>query len=189
MMKKIHIYIACLITGITMIVAGIGSAKADVDTPGVIVFDLINQYRTSPYAHAIALGYDPFYLAEMGILPETRFEPYILDENLCMIAGDANDRAKVASADTAPVGADSQKMIQTGAILAFSNFIPAETAATLFVQNLMKNELDTGEFQYVFSTMFRRAGVAMDPGILDGRNTWFSTLVLGFQPGYPISRC
>ncbi|MGM0394507.1 MAG: hypothetical protein ACQEQ5_08730 [Thermodesulfobacteriota bacterium] len=149
------------------------------DAPDRFVFDLTNQYRAAPYENAVALGYDPAGLAEKGIFPETRFEPYRVDEGLFSTAADANVRAAAAEPVEPPPDPDRQQMIQTGAVLTFSNFIPMETAGTLFVRNLFTNELDTGEFRFILSSEFKHAGAAMDPGVLDGRNTWFTTLVLG----------
>jgi len=161
-----------------LMIWGAGLAAAS-DTPDRFVFDLINQYRAAPYENAVALGYDPAVLAEKAIFPETRFEPYRVDDGLFSTAADANVRAAASESIDPPPDPDRQQMIQTGAVLSFSNFIPMETAGTLFVRNLFTNELDTGEFRFILSSEFKHAGVAMDPGVLGGRNTWFSTLVLG----------
>lgn len=85
----------------------------------------------------------------------------------------ANGTAAVSS------GSERQETVQTGAVLTFSNFIAGETAATLFAENLLKNELNTGAFEYVLASAYSHAGASVDPGVQAGRNAWFSTLVLG----------
>jgi hypothetical protein len=177
MMKMSFLNMVIRIT-VMVLIWGAGLAAAS-DAPDRFVFDLINQYRAAPYEKAVALGYDPAGLAEKGIFPETRFEPYRVDEGLFSTAADANARAAATEPVEPPPDPDRQHMIQTEAVLTFSNFIPMETAGTLFVRNLFTNELDTGEFRFILSSEFKHAGAAMDPGVLDGRNTWFTTLVLG----------
>jgi hypothetical protein len=180
MMRTRFQYIYRFTAGLVLfLVWGIGSTAVAADVPDRFVFDLINQYRAAPYEHAVALGYEPAALAEKGIVPETRFEPYGMDEDLFLIAATANDRAASPDADQPPVVPERQRMIQTGAVLSFTSFIPFENAGTLFVRNLFVNELDTGEFKFILSSEFTYAGVAMDPGVLEGKNTWFSSLVLG----------
>lgn len=150
------------------------------DEPERFVLDLINQYRTAPYFHAVSLGYDPMVLAEKGINPETWLAPYEMDEILCAAATDANAEAAALPDDSrVPVKPERQRTVQTGSVLTFSNFIPVETAGTFFVQNLLKNELNSGDFQFILSNAYKYAGVSLTPGVLDGRNAWFSSLVLG----------
>lgn len=167
--------------GIVMMLAvGEYTSASAVDGANSYVLDLINQYRTAPYEHAVALGYDPAVLAEMGIVPETRLRPYEMDETLFESAENANALAAGTVDETwIPVSADRLRTVQTGSTLTFSNFIPMETAGSFFIENLIKRELDSGNFQYILSTDFRYAGVSMVPGVLDGLNTWFSSLVLG----------
>jgi hypothetical protein len=157
------------------------TATAEVgDVSDQYVLGLINQYRSAPFAHAVALGYDPAYLAEKGIGPETWLAPYETDEILCAAAAEANSQAGAPGRDDRmAVTHNRQQTIQTGSVLTFSNFIPVETAGTFFVQNLMRNELNTGDFKYMLSSEFSYAGVSMESGVLNGLNAWFSSLVLG----------
>jgi hypothetical protein len=164
-------------------------AAADTGTSGQKVLDLINQYRQAPYDHAVALGYTPGHLETIGILPGTRFSPYETDDGLSLAASEANTLA-ISPPETPPgeisndtpavaSGSGRQQVVQTGAVLTFSNFIAGETAAALFAENLLKNELNTGVFEYVLASGFSHAGASVDPGVQNGRNAWFSALVLG----------
>jgi hypothetical protein len=166
-----------------------GAAAANTDDSGRQVLDRINQYRQAPYEHAVALGYDPGHLETIGILPDTRFTPYESDDDLSLAASEAN--ALAVSPET-PVDQDPanenlatpdpsgrQQVVQTEAVLTFSNFIAGETAAVLFAENLLKTELNTGVFEFVLASGFSHAGASVDPGVRDGRNAWFSTLMLG----------
>lgn len=171
-------------------VAGLaGAAAADTGASGRQVLDRINQYRQTPYAHAVALGYDPGHLETIGILPDTRFAPYQTDDTLSLAASQANalaispeTPADQDSENENPVNPDTsgrQQVVQTEAVLTFSNFIAGEIAAVLFAENLLKTELNTGVFEYVLASGFSHAGASVDPGVRDGRNAWFSTLMLG----------
>lgn len=174
----------------TLWVAGLaGTAAADTGMSGRQVLDRINQYRQAPYEHAVALGFDPGHLETIGILPDTRFAPYEPDDDLSLAAAEANALAVSPEtpadqdpADETPPTPDPcgrQQVVQTEAVLTFSNFIAGETAAALFAENLLKTELNTGVFEYVLASGFSHAGASVDPGVRDGRNAWFSTLMLG----------
>lgn len=165
---------------VLLLTCRIHPVSAVTNDSGALVLDLINQYRTAPYDHGITLGYDPLNLAAIGILPDTRFAPYVTDDTLNQAAADANTLTAVSEPEV-PVSVqfDRPQIVQTEAVLTFSNFIPGETAATLFAENLLKNELNTGEFDFVFASGYSHAGASVDPGVQDGRNAWFSTLMLG----------
>jgi hypothetical protein len=153
---------------------------ADTNSSGALVLDLINQYREEPYAHGITLGYDPLTLEAIGILPDTRFDPYEADDILNQAAAAANTHATSSEPEvTDSIQFDWYQIAQTEAVLTFSNFIPGETAANLFAENLLKNELNSGEFNFVFASDYSYAGASVDPGIQDGLNAWFFNLMLG----------
>ena len=159
----------------------INTAEAETTPRDMFVFDLINQFRAAPFAHAVSLGYDPAVLQEKGIGPETVFAPYTLDEELSNAAQDANFRAPNAVPEWEPSPPLRARMTQTSSVFSFSHFMPIETAGHIFVENLFKNELDTGVFQFILSESFHYAGTAVDPGIVDDTqmNAWFLSLVLG----------
>ena len=180
--KKIFTGLVFFLTGLVIfLLPGISPAAVDITDPDMFVFELINQYRTAPFAHAQALGYDAAFLQEKGIAPETVFAPYVLDEGLCTAATAANARAAAAAVDPVPVPPVRRRMIQTGSVFSFSHFMPIETAGSIFVQNLFKTELETGEFTFVLSDAFQYAGIGADPGVVAASqmNAWFFTLTLG----------
>jgi hypothetical protein len=185
MIKLRSIYIIFLITAVFFLVAGRPfSVGANTTASGNLLLDLINQYREAPYAHAVVLGYDPVHLSTIGIFPDTRFEPYEPDDFLTRAA--LNDNVHAALPDTEPLDPvffDRQKVVQTGVVLTFFNFIAEETAAKIFAENMMKNELNTGSFEYVLASEFMYAGASLHPGVQDGRNAWFATLMLGVPAG------
>lgn len=164
---------------VILLLWGLAPAAADVSIPDQMVFDLINQYRQAPYDHAVSLGFDPAVLESKGILPDTQFPPYVLDEELCAAADDANDRASAPETAPVPPAPVRQQMVETGAILTFANFIPAQVAGNFFVENLFQSELEAGEFQYILSDTLTHAGVSLTTGTAAGRNAWLFSLMLG----------
>jgi len=181
-MKPVTLYIKTICTGLVFfLLSGIIPAAADITEPDRFVFDLINQYRAAPFEQARALGYDPGFLQEKGIAPETVFASYTLDEELCSAATAANARAAAAEADPDPVPPVRRRMAQTGSVFSFFHFMPIESAGRIFAENLFKTELETGEFAFVLSDTFQYAGIGADPGVVmaSQMNAWFFTLTLG----------
>lgn len=166
---------------VLLAVCFINSAVAETTPKDMFVFDLINQFRAAPFAHAVALGYDPAVLQEKGLGPETVFPPYELDEELSNSAEDANFRASTADPAAEPIVPVRARMTQTSSVVSFFHFMPVETAGQLFVEKLFKTELDTGVFQFILSEAFHYAGTAADPGMAHETqmNAWFLSLVLG----------
>ncbi|MDZ7664829.1 MAG: hypothetical protein U5K27_05790 [Desulfotignum sp.] len=129
----------------------------------------------------VALGYDPTLLQEMGIGPETVFAPYALDRELSEDAAAANALEAAADPEAESIPPVRRHMARTSSVFSFSHFMPMETVGHIFVQNLFKNELNTGDFQFILSEDFQYAGIAADPGVVaDTRmNAWFLSLTLG----------
>ncbi|MCA1794068.1 MAG: hypothetical protein ABR534_13785 [Desulfotignum sp.] len=181
-MKTLRTYIKTIAAGLVLLAACcINPAAADSTDRDLFVFGLINQYRATPFAHAIALGYDPVVLQEMGIGPETVFAPYALDRKLSEDAAAANAREAAADPEAEPIPPVRRHMARTSSVFSFSHFMSMETAGHIFVQNLFKNELDTGDFQFILSEVFQYVGIATAPGVVaDTRmNAWFLSLTLG----------
>lgn len=181
-MKRARTYTNKIAAGLVLLAAFfITPAAADSTARDMFVFDLINQYRAAPFAHAVALGYSPAVLQEVGIGPETVFAPYALDRELSEDAAAANARESAADPEAEPIPPVRRQMARTSSVFSFSHFMPMETAGHIFVQNLFKNELDTGDFQYILSDAYPYAGTSADPGVVaDTRmNAWFLSLTLG----------
>jgi hypothetical protein len=183
-MKIPRTYIKIIAAGLVLLAAWCINPAAAENTDrdrDMFVFDLINQYRAAPFAHAVSLGYDPALIQEKGIGPETVFAPYELDEALREAAAAANARESAADPEAESIPPVRARMAQTSSVFSFSHFMPMETAGHIFVQNLFKNELDTGDFQFILSEAFQYAGTAADPGVVaDTRmNAWFLSLTLG----------
>jgi len=166
---------------VLLAVCCVNSAAAETSSRDIFVLDLINQYRAAPFAHAVSLGYDPVVLQEKGIDPETVLAPYELDEELSNAAHDANSPASAVDAEAESIPPVRARTTRTSSVFSFFYFIPMETAAQVFVENLFKNELDSGVFQFVLSKEFQYAGTAVDPGVVaeTRMNAWFVSLVLG----------
>ncbi len=143
------------------------------------VFDLINEYRAAPFDKAVALGYDPAALYALGITPETALPPYVPDDELCLSASQNNDHTLNPDLPGASVLAKRTRMKETGSVLTFSNFIPIETAGTIFVQNLFKDELDSGQFEFILSDTMTHAGTSVVTGVVNGSNAWLFNLAVG----------
>lgn len=153
------------------------SVKAGLKPADQFVLDLINQFRAAPFDTAVSLGYDPAALQKMGVMPDTLFAPYVPDEELWRVAAGANAQTLAPELLPAPDVPERLRMAETGSVLTFTNFIPVETAATIFVRNLFRNELNTGEFEFILSDTNSHAGTSVDPGMMDGSNAWLFTLV------------
>jgi len=181
-MKTARTYIHIIIAGLVLLAACfLRPAAAEITPQDMFVFDLINQYRSAPFAHAVSLGYDPAVLQEKGINPETVFAPYELDQTLTEAAAAANARELSAALEPEPIPPVRRHTAQTSSAFSFSHFMPLETAAHIFVQNLFKNELETGDHQFILSEAFRYAGTSADPGVVADTqmNAWFLSLHLG----------
>jgi len=181
-MRTPSLYIKRIAAGLVLLAACcITPAAADSTEQDLFVFDLINQYRSAPFVHAVSLGYDPAFLQEKGIGPETAFAPYALDRELSEDAAAANARASAADPEAEPIPPVRARIAKTSSVFSFSHFMPMETAGHIFVQNLFKNELDTGDFQFILSEAFHYAGTAADPGVVADTqmNAWFLSLILG----------
>jgi hypothetical protein len=176
-----RIHVKKIIAGLAVLLACfILPAAAQMSAPDTFVFDLVNQFRAAPYARALSLGYDPVFLQERGIGPETAFTPYIMDAELGQVAAAANARAQNPEADAGTIPPVRRYMAETGSMLTFSHFMPMETAGTFFVENLFKQELDTGQFQFILSNAFAYAGVSVDAGMAANQmNAWFFTMTIG----------
>ncbi len=176
-----RIHVKKIVAGLAVLLACfITPAAAQMSAPDTFVFDLINQFRAAPYARALSLGYDPVFLQERGIGPETVFAPYVPDEALGQAAAAANAQAKNPETDAKTIPPVRRYMAETGSMLTFSHFMPMETAGTFFVENLFKKELDTGQFEFVLSNAFAHAGVSVDAGMAENEmNAWFFTMTIG----------
>lgn len=154
-------------------------AFADISNDELLFFDRLNQVRTAPYSYAIELGYTEEFLATRQIFPETKFDPYVMDEYLnsksLSINSDIIEDDIIESLD--PVFLLTAE--KTG-MVSFNNFMSPERAAKIFIENQFKKELDEGSFQYILAKGYVYAGVSIRPGRTeDFKNAWFFNITLG----------
>lgn len=147
---------------------------------------MINQIRTSPFSHAVSLGYGDDFLVERGILPETELKPYTMDDFLNSRAADANGRNMAGDAEPAEngepveIGPVHLLTAEVSFIVSFFNFMSADIAGQFFIDNLFKKELESKENQIILSDDYSWAGIAIEAGVTeDSMNAWFFTISLG----------
>jgi len=176
-MKKIKTYTIILLVILFCVCR---SALAFMSENEASLLDLINQIRTAPFAYALALGYDQEFLAEMDILPETQFEPYLMDEYLCSSAADSN--YSLTGEDKEPVEKLPVHLLtaETGGVVSFFNFMPVEVAFKIVIDNFLRKELETSNFQYILSNVYSYLGISIKAGALENRmNAWFFAVNFG----------
>ncbi len=143
------------------------------------VFDLINQFRAAPFDKAVSMGYDPAFLYALGITPESALPPYVPDEQLRLAASENNDKVLNPAPPAALLMPERTRMKETGSVLTFSNFLPIETAGSIFVRNLFNDELNSGQFELILSETMTHAGTSVVTGVVNGSNAWLFNLVVG----------
>lgn len=145
-----------------------------------MLLDRISQIRSAPYDYALSMGYDPLHLETVGVMPETRFSSYVPDDSLRIWADGAT--AQMAG-DTEDLSSDMTETLytaETGAVISFANFMTAEAAAEIFLENLFRSEIDSGRFQFLLSDEYIYAGVSVRSGVMEDQTAaWFFSLVLG----------
>jgi hypothetical protein len=152
-----------------------------------VFVDMINQIRTAPYDYAIGLDYLPEDLIAKGILPETRYESYSLDEDLSATAADEShamaetESQLMAGEDiTEPEELPVHRLTaSTGGVVSFFNFMTRETAFKIVIDYLFKEELDNNTFNHILSEEYANVGIAISAGKVGSGNAWFVAICLG----------
>ena len=143
-----------------------------------VFVDMINQIREAPYDYAIGLDYTPEDLIAKGILPETRYESYSLDEDLSATAADESQSMAgedIKEPEEPPV---HRLTASTGGVVSFFNFMTRETAFKIVIDYLFEEELDTNTFDHILSEKYAYAGIAISAGKVGSGNAWFVSIWL-----------
>ena len=177
MLRQIKIY-----TGILAILVFCvcSSSAADISENQSSLLDLINQIRTAPFSYALSLGYDTKFLEERGLVPDTEFEPYHMDDFLNSRAADSN--TPLIGNETEVLEIEPVHLItaETGGVVTFLNFMPANIAGKIFIDYLFKQEIESKNFQYILSDDYLYVGISIESGVTEHRmNAWFLTISLG----------
>lgn len=147
-----------------------------------IFLDQINAIRQAPFSYALTLGYSQSQLNSTGLNENTSLAPYEADNSLDTLASQLNQSAmgiEIAAEKQIPV---SSRISDTGGVLEFSNYISVDAAEKIFIDNLLKKEIKSGDFQYILSDSYARAGVSVLPGnSQSNKNAWFFTLCVDTQ--------
>lgn len=176
MMKTIHIII-----GLLILTAGFCPfAISEAGEEEVALLEQINLIRSAPFAYGLSLGYDAGILKERGLGENLVLSPYTMDNQLSSIAARVNLGATgAAEPEDCPVPLNL-RYTETSGVLSFFNFIPADVAGRIFVDNLFMNEINSGRFEYILSNEYDQAGVSVIAGTNEeNTNAWFLTLSLG----------
>jgi hypothetical protein len=149
------------------------------DGEGAIV-DRINAVRARPFEYGISLGYNAEVLKQKGIYRGTVLDAYDRVESLNHLAEQDNRAAIEHTVTTVPQASSFLKTGNTGAVLSFFNFIDMVAAGDIFIQNLFRQEMNSGAFSYLLSRNYAHLGIsAMAGATEDGMNAWFFSLHLG----------
>ncbi|WP_020588594.1 hypothetical protein [Desulfobacter curvatus] len=141
------------------------------------LLDNINTIRQAPYAYGLTLGLSQDQLSGCGLTESASFEIYNMDESLNVMAFQMNEAAMSDESDQEDQIPAFSTVTEVGGIFEFSNFISMDTAGKIFVDNLFKKEIESGNFQYILSSEYTQVGVSVLAGTTHGYpNTWFFSL-------------
>jgi len=144
-----------------------------------VFVDMINQIREAPYDYAIDLGYTHEFLSAKGILPETSYTSYSLDEDLSATAADES-QLMAGEEITEPKAPPVHRLTaSTGGVVSFFNFMTREEAFKIVIDYLFKEELDNNTFDHILSEEYANAGIAISAGKVGSGNAWFVSICLG----------
>lgn len=164
----------CFLISFLSFLGFISQAVADPSGDRSSFVALVNQIRSAPFDYARKLGYTQELLQSRGILPGTKFEPYSLNNHLNLQAETLNNN-----------GVQNQKPMyllttDTKGKISFINFMSASTANKIFIENLLREEIDNNHFRYILSKEYSFIGVSMKSGQLESKmNSWFLAISLG----------
>ena len=177
MLKYVKIYIISLFVAL---VFGAGFVNAGTQNREIFLLELVNQIRSAPFEYGVRLGYDPVFLEGLNIFPDTKFESYQMDEDLNFRAEASNNQMGTGDVESSEPEPIHSLTAETGGIVSFKNFIPANTAVEIIVNNLFKREVENNNFQHILSDKYLYIGVAVDSGVSqDLKNSWFITIRFG----------
>lgn len=153
------------------------------------VADLVNDMRNNPFSHGLRVGYAADSLENLPWMAA-----FTADEKVSVSIDDFFSRRAMALNSADPLLTVEQEILtendyartgEAGGVLSFYNFMDLDSAVSIVIDNLLKQELSPGYNgeRYLLSSDFDRMGIAVRSGMVQSasgnKNAYYITLCFG----------